>query len=137
MIQTPGHAVTIEGEVPFHHVDLLKVVWHGHYFVYLEAARTALMRSVSLDIDEFEQLGYYSVVVDSQIRHISPLRYGDQFCCSAWFTQVDFSIRISYFLWIKRTGKRVAKAKMTLAILNESGELLLGTPDAIRTRLPL
>jgi acyl-CoA thioester hydrolase len=136
MIRPPEHAVTIEGEVPFHHVDLLKVVWHGHYFVYLETARTALLRSVDLDNDELERLGYHSVVVDSQIRHVAPLRYGDQFCCSAWFTQVDFSIRISYFLWNKRTGKRVAKAKMILAILNKSGELLLGTPDAIRTRLP-
>ena len=34
----------VELEVPFHHVDALGVVWHGHYLEYLEPARTALLR---------------------------------------------------------------------------------------------
>ncbi len=45
------HETSIEFEVPFHDVDALRVVWHGHYYKYLELARTALFRSSGLDDD--------------------------------------------------------------------------------------
>jgi len=41
---------TVELTVPFHDVDVLHVVWHGHYYKYLEVARTALMKSAGLDV---------------------------------------------------------------------------------------
>ena len=35
---------SVELEVPLHDVDVLGIVWHGHYYKYLEAARTALLQ---------------------------------------------------------------------------------------------
>jgi len=37
---TRDHAIEIRLEVPFHDVDALRIVWHGHYLKYLELART-------------------------------------------------------------------------------------------------
>ncbi len=42
--------VTVEHTVPFHDVDPLFVVWHGHYFKYFEYGREALMRAHGLDV---------------------------------------------------------------------------------------
>ena len=39
------HETSVEIEVPFHDVDALRIVWHGHYYKYLELARTQLLRS--------------------------------------------------------------------------------------------
>ena len=35
------HETRVEHEVPFHDVDMTLRVWHGHYYKYLELARTA------------------------------------------------------------------------------------------------
>ena len=34
---------SVELEVPFHDIDGMGIVWHGHYFKYLEIARTKLV----------------------------------------------------------------------------------------------
>ncbi len=39
--------------VPFHHVDPMQVVWHGHYFEYFEAARDGLFESVNINLEGF------------------------------------------------------------------------------------
>jgi acyl-CoA thioester hydrolase len=41
MIEKPHlHKTRVELDVPFHDVDLQRVVWHGHYYKYFEVART-------------------------------------------------------------------------------------------------
>ena len=44
--------VSVELDVPFRHVDLLGVVWHGHYYKYMEEARTPLLRACGVESDE-------------------------------------------------------------------------------------
>ena len=46
------HKTQVELEIPFHDVDLQRVVWHGHYYKYFEMARTKLLRSLDLDAGE-------------------------------------------------------------------------------------
>ena len=42
------HEVHVDLEVPFHDVDVLQIVWHGHYYKYMELGRTALLRARGL-----------------------------------------------------------------------------------------
>ena len=35
--------IDVEMQVPFFDVDMLEIVWHGHYVKYLEVARCALL----------------------------------------------------------------------------------------------
>jgi len=75
------HALSIDLEVPFHDVDGLQVVWHGHYLKYFELARTALMRSRHLDVQDLTALGYRQLVVETQCRHTFPCATAS---ASAW-----------------------------------------------------
>ena len=131
----PDHAVEVELEVPFHDVDGQRVVWHGHYLKYFEIARTKLMRSMQLDVAEILDCGNQLVVVESGCRHIRPLVYGERFQVAAWFVEVDVALKVRSLArnW---DGERVAKGNSTLAVLDQSGELHLKVPDAIRQRLP-
>ena len=81
-------AVSVQIEVPFHDVDSLGIVWHGHYFKYLEMARTALMRGHGLDARDLRELGFGMVMIDCRCRHIAPLRYGDVARVFAWLCDV-------------------------------------------------
>ncbi|MEZ4452430.1 MAG: hypothetical protein R3B09_23395 [Nannocystaceae bacterium] len=43
------HEVSVDFEVPFHDVDALRIVWHGHYYKYMEAEPDAPPAPAALD----------------------------------------------------------------------------------------
>jgi acyl-CoA thioester hydrolase len=125
----------VDFEVPFHDVDALRVVWHGHYYKYAELARTKLMRTCGLDGEELLKTGYGLYVVESKCRYVSPLRYADGARATAWFKDVANRLNIGFEITNLSTGSRAAKGHTILATVDEAGALLLHTPKAIRKRI--
>ena len=139
----PEGAAHVDLEVPFHDVDPLVVAWHGHYFKYFELARTALQRRHRLDAPDLRELGSAWYVMESEVRHVQALRYGERFRVFSWFTEDDPRITIAYeirslaLLDGTPTGHRVARARTTLVSTSPKGELLFETPPAVRERIGL
>lgn len=131
----PPSAVAVELEVPFHDVDLLEVVWHGHYPKYLEVARTALLRSRRLDAADMRVLGYRFYVTESHIRHVLPMRYGDRVRVAAWFRDVENRLDIAYDIANLSCQSRCTEASTVLVTTTAEGTLCLATPDPILERL--
>jgi acyl-CoA thioester hydrolase len=129
------HEVVVEHEVPFHDVDALRVVWHGHYFKYFELARTRLLRSVGLDAGELIGGRFQFVVIDSRCRHGGPLRYGDRMRVAAWFGDLHRRIHIAYEIWNTTLGRRAARGHTTLATLDREGGLLFATPPEVLRKI--
>jgi acyl-CoA thioester hydrolase len=127
--------VAVEHEVPFHDVDALRVVWHGHYFKYFELARTPLLRSVGLDAGALVGGRYQFVVIESHCRHGGPLRYGDRMRIAAWFGALHRRIQIGYEIWNLTLDRRAARGHTTLATLDGEGALLFETPPEILHRI--
>lgn len=125
----------VELTVPFHDVDMLRVVWHGHYYKYLELARTALMHQHRLDVPHLVELGYHMMIVESHCRHMRPLRFGDRVRVTARFGDIDHRIVVTYDLHSLTHDHRVARARTTLVTVTPDGALLLETPDVIRARI--
>ena len=136
MRHRPGPtAISVEIEIPFHDVDLLNVVWHGHYCKYLELARTALLRARRLDAADFVELGYKLYVSETTIRHLFPLRYGDRCRITAWFTGVENRIDVSYVLENMTSGKRAALGATRLVTTDANDVLCYETPGSVLARL--
>ena len=129
------HESAIELEVPFHDVDALGVVWHGHFFKYLELARTQLLRSRGLDVGDLVGPRYRFVVIESGCRHASPLRYGDRVRVTAWLADVEHRLFIAYEATNLTRGQRAARAHTILATTDKHGKMLLRTPQPILDRL--
>jgi acyl-CoA thioester hydrolase len=127
--------VTIDLEVPFHDIDGLGIVWHGHYYKYLELARTRLLRSVGLDAGDIIGPRFRFVIVESHCRYTSALRYGDQVRVAAWFGDIRHRLRIVYDVTNLATGRRAARAHTVLATTDPDGRLLLETPHGIVARI--
>lgn len=127
--------ITVELEVPFHDVDALHVVWHGHYYKYLEIARTELMRSRNLDNMEIVALGHRLLMMETRCRHVQPLRYGDRFSVRARFLDYEQRLNIGYEVKNLTAGVRAARGRTTLVSTDADGRLLLETPLAIRERI--
>ncbi len=134
-MKPPAHAVAVELEVPFHHVDAVQIAWHGRYYEYMGLARTALFRQRGLDVADVVELGYAMVVVESRCRHNFPLRYGDRFRVKAWCAGIDHKIHIRYEVWNVTHDRRSARASTTLATVDHAGNLQLEIPDAIASPL--
>jgi acyl-CoA thioester hydrolase len=126
---------SVELEVPFHDVDPLHVVWHGHYYKYMEIARTQLMRGIGLDAEDMIGLGYALFVIESRCRYAFPLRYGDRFRVTAEIVDIDNRINISYEIFNLTRGRRSARGKTALVTTDMQGNLLLETPEAVRGKL--
>jgi len=131
----PPSAVSVELEVPFHHVDVLEVVWHGHYPQYLEVARTALLRSRRLDAPDMRALGYRFYVAESHIRHVFPMRYADRVRVVAWFREIENRLDIAYDVLNLTRDCRCAQASSVLVTTTHEGTLCLATPEPILERL--
>lgn len=126
---------SVELEVPFHDIDGMGIVWHGHYYKYLEIARTRLLRSVGLDRGDVIGPRYRFVVVESHLRYTSALQYGDRVRVDAWFGDLRHRIRILYEVTNLGTGRRAARGHTILATTDLEGRLLLETPHGIVGRI--
>jgi len=127
--------IEVELEVPFHDVDMLRLVWHGHYYKYFEIARTQLLRKKGLSAGEIVETGYMFVVIESKCRYPAPLRFGQRFVVGARIADVDYRVKIDYQIWNATENKRSAYGHTVLATVNPSGELQLRTPDVLLERL--
>ncbi|HVP66846.1 MAG TPA: thioesterase family protein [Anaeromyxobacteraceae bacterium] len=131
----PAGATQVEIRVPFHHVDILRVVWHGRYLEYLEAAQGAFLRERGLDLADMEALGYAFVVAETHVRHLLPLRYGDAVRVSCWLENDESRIDMAYELAEVATGRRCAVARVHLVTVTAQGDLCMATPEPILERL--
>ena len=55
-------------EVPFHDVDTMHVVWHGHYLKYFEIARCKLLDQFHYNYNQMRDSGYAWPVIESYAR---------------------------------------------------------------------
>ncbi len=129
--RTSRPAAKVSLEVPFHDVDGLGVVWHGHLYKYIEIARTALFRQVGLEPKpgNIRKVGrdennYSLRVVESRCRHLMPLYYGDQLTVRAWFRAIDEQFHVAYEVYNETRGYRAARARTKLVVVDERGQLV-------------
>src|SRR6185436_16725081 len=79
-----GHiSETTEIQVAFHDVDLMAVVWHGHYFKYLETARWQLMDRLGYGFAAMRDSGYLWPIIETRMRHMRSAAYGDRLAVTA------------------------------------------------------
>jgi acyl-CoA thioester hydrolase len=125
----------VELEIPFHDVDALGVVWHGHYYKYLELARTKLLSARGLDGAELLATGHRFYVVESKCRYTYPLHYRDRARVIAWLREWEHRLVIAYEVKNLTADRRSARAHTILATIDQEGSLLLDTPRALLDRL--
>jgi len=128
-------AVSVELEIPFRHVDMLGIVWHGHYLEYMEEARTALLRACDLDAGDLIGTRYGLVVIETKCRYTHPLHYRDRVRVEAWVRDAQHRVFIGYEITNLTQKRRAARAHTILATTDLDRRLLLETPGEIRRRL--
>ncbi|MDR3414684.1 MAG: acyl-CoA thioesterase [Nevskia sp.] len=123
-------------EVPFHDVDLVGIVWHGHYAKYLEIARCALLASFDYNYDQMIASGYGWPLIDLRLRYVKPAQFGQKIRVRATLVEWENRLRIEYLVSDDATGQRLTKGEsVQVAVHIASRELCLQSPDVLFERL--
>lgn len=126
----------VEIEVPFHDVDLMGVVWHGHYLKYFEIARCALLNKFDYNYMQMLASGYVWPVIDSHVRYIGAIRFEQKVIVKATLKEWENRLKIDYLITDVLTGKRLTKGhSIQVAVDAQSHEMSLQSPDILREKL--
>ncbi|CBL46063.1 Thioesterase superfamily protein [gamma proteobacterium HdN1] len=123
-------------KVPFHDVDRMSVVWHGHYAKYLEIARCELLDSIRYNYDEMEASGFLWPIIDMQMRYIKGARFGQEIRISASLVEWEHRLKINYLITAANNGERLLRASTTqVAVSIANGEMQWASPDILLQRV--
>ena len=134
----PDHAalrVVVDVLVPFQDADPTGVAWHGNYFRYYDAARTALLARFDFGYRRMAQAGQLWPIVDTRVRYRSSIAYGESVAVSAQLVEWDFRLVIYYEIR-NHEGKLLNEAFTSQVPVSAKSEaLVIGTPKALRERV--
>lgn len=127
----------VEIKVPFHDIDILNVVWHGHYVKYFEIARTALMQTVDLDWPALKKLNIAMPVIELHVNYRKPVLYDANILAEAVIHEVGLpELKVKYNLRESKQGSLLATGWTRQVYFSIDGhETLFSVPQVIEQRL--
>ena len=132
------HSVSIDLQIPFHDVDMMEVVWHGHYAKYFEIARCALLDKINYNYTQMRESGYAWPVIDIAVRYIKPAVFNQIIIITATITEWESRFKINYAITDKATGTRLVKGHtVQVAIDMRDRTMCFESPQVLLERLGL
>jgi acyl-CoA thioester hydrolase len=126
----------VELQIPFHHVDMLNIAWHGHYCEYLEAARCALLDKIGYGYPVMKETGYFWPIIDLQLRYVQSARFGQRIRVEAELVEWEYRMKIKYRVRDARTDSVLVKAQtVQVAVEAHTGEMCYASPPVFLERL--
>jgi acyl-CoA thioester hydrolase len=119
----------VEILVPFFDVDMMEVVWHGHYVKYFEEARCALLDRLGHNYRQMRDAGYAWPVIDLQLRYIRGAQFGQRIRVRADLVEWENRLKINYLITDVATGERMTRgSSVQVAVEIATREMLLASP---------
>jgi acyl-CoA thioester hydrolase len=128
------HAIDIQ--IPFHDVDMMEVVWHGHYIKYFEIARCALLDTIDYNYAQMRDSGYAWPVIDLRIRYAKPAVFGQLITVHAEIVEWENRLKINYLITDKLTGAKLTKGySIQVAIDSQTKAMCFESPRVLLEKL--
>lgn len=133
---TPDLSHEIALSPAFHDCDPMNVVWHGHYFKYLELARCALLGRFNYDYPEMLESGYLWPVVDARVKYVRPLLFRQPLRIHAEIVEWENRLKFKYEIRDAESAKVLTRAHtIQVAVDATSKEMLYQCPPVLWERL--
>ena len=135
MKKMPQHISTsVTLKVPYYDVDLMQIVWHGNYLKYFDVARQALFKKYGVDLRRYtEDTRYVLPVVRSTIKHTWPLKFDDEFTCTAVLKETRVRIVLDFEIRLNSDGKLCATGRSEqVAVRLPEMEISFQIPEEIQ-----
>ena len=112
--------------VRYAETDQMGVAHHASYFVWMEAARTELLRERGCSYRDMEARGFYLPVYEARCRYRKGVQYDDRLVISSWLSGMGgASISIDYDMYMAGNGTDIiAHGHTRHAFTNTKGRIL-------------
>jgi len=132
------HQTSIDIQIPFHDVDMMEVVWHGHYIKYFEIARCALLEKIDYNYPQMRNSGFIWPIIDLGIRYARPAVFGQIVTVKAQIVEWENRLKINYLITDKDTGSRLTKGhSIQVAVDVATQEMCFASPAVLFEKLGL
>lgn len=122
--------------VPFHDVDSMNVVWHGHYLKYFEVARCDFLDSLNYNYRSMADSGYAWPVIDTRLKFIKPIVFGQKILVRCSLREWEYRLKIDYLISDAKTGERLTKGyTIQVAVSLETGQMCFDSPEVLKQNL--
>lgn len=122
--------------VPFHDVDSMHVVWHGHYVKYLEVARCEFLEAFDYGYQVMRDSGFAWPVIDMRIKYIKPLHFGQRIHVHCTLREWEYRLKIDYVISDVETGERLTKGyTIQVAVDMAKNEMCFESPVILQQKL--
>ena len=122
----------VEIQVPFHDVDGMHVVWHGHYYKYFEVVRTKLFQSIDYDVLQMKASGYSWPIIETSCKYVQPMLYNQLIQVSAKIQEYENRLKIIYRISDAKTDEKLATGHTTqVAVDMKNNEMCFVSPKIL------
>lgn len=130
------HTTETEILVPFHDVDSLEIVWHGHYAKYFEVARCQLLDSIDYGYQAMKRSGYAWPVIDMRIKFIKPIHFAQNIKVICRLREWEYRLKLDYLIIDLETGARLSKGyTVQVAIDMQTKAMCFVSPPILHQRI--
>ncbi len=131
-------ACEVEVEVPFFDVDLMEIVWHGHYLKYFEIARCVLLDKIDYGYMKMRKSGYTWPIIDIRIRYAKPAKFGQKIIVHAGIVEWENRLKMNYQIVDKLTENRLVRGHTCqVAVDIATEEMCYDSPTILWEKLGL
>lgn len=117
-------------EIRFSEVDMMGVVWHGSYPLYLEDAREAFGAKYGLSYTKYIVENIFVPIVDMHVSYKRPLRYGMTPLIRITYRPTDAAkIIFDYEIFDPEDGTVFITASTVQVFMDRSYNLLWAAPS--------
>ena len=132
----PLPLVEVEMTIPFHDVDMMEIVWHGHYVRYLEIARCELLDRIDYNYLQMRESGFAWPVIDMRLRYAAPMRFTQRIAIEARLTEWEHRLKVDYCIRDAATRQRLTRAwSVQVAVDMSNHEMCLVSPQLLVDKL--
>ena len=132
------YQASIDVQIPFHDVDMMEVVWHGHYAKYFEIARCALLEKIDYNYPQMRDSGYAWPVIDLRVRYVHPAVFGQVITVNAHIVEWENRLKINYLITDKHSGLRLTRgSSVQVAVDMATREMCFVSPAVLFEKLGL
>ena len=119
-------------EVPFHDVDTMNVVWHGHYLKYFEIARCKLLDQFHYNYNQMRDSGYAWPVIESYVRYVQGIEFEQKIKVRAILKEWENRLKIEYLIFDAFSGRKLTKGFTSqVAVHIEKREMCFQSPQVL------
>ena len=123
-------------EIPFHDVDTMNIVWHGHYIKYFEIARCKLLDEFQYNYMQMKASGYAWPVIESYVKYVQGIEFQQKIKVRATLKEWENRLKIEYLIFDANSGRRLTKGFTTQVAVNmETREMCFQSPEVLFERL--